>query len=58
MRFHFFVVINISVTVSASTAIVCVETEGAATDLGMPQNSASYQKISPGRSNFILVRPT
>ena len=55
-----FCVTNISVTVSGSSASVCVETEGAATDksLGMPQNSASYIRIIPGGSNFVLVRPT
>ena len=39
--------VNISITVSGSTAVVCVETEGAASvkSLGMPQNSAIRKSV-------------
>ena len=54
----FFLVINISVTLSGSSAVVCMWRERVLlVSLGMPQNTL-HQKISPGGSNFMLVRPT
>ena len=52
-------VFNISVTLSGSTTVVCVETEGAASVKSILRDArTAYQKICPGRSNFMLFRPT
>ena len=52
--------ISDSATVSGSTAVVCVVTEGAASVKSILRDATEqcYQEICLGRSNFMLFRPT